>query len=413
MQVCLPFGENDCFELELADAAVIGVYTGGRSQPLSDPAGALTRALAQPLDFPPLCRALVPGDRVVLAVDGTVPQLSRMVERIVLVLLSANVEPADVTLLVSERPRRLFQDPRSALPPGVREAIAICRHDPAQEDRLGYLATTAGGQRIYLNRCLVEADFVVPVARVGFDPLLGYRSATGALFPGFSDEPTIKRLQRRLPTPAVRADAEVIRRETEEVSWLLGLQFAVEVLDGGGDRVIDVCAGALDSLAQRVPRVVDKQWQINVDAQAETVVASINGGASGASFADFGSALEAAAAAVKPGGRVLLLAQVSGPLQAGMQWFVEAEEPNEVFPLLHRHRPDDCVAAYQLAAAVKKAKVYWLSGLDGNQVEDLFMVPVESAAEAQRVVKDAETCLFLGNAHRMCVAANDRNESHG
>ena len=52
--------------------------------------------------------------------------------------------------------------------------VTFRTHDPDDRANLAYLATTAGGRRVYLDRDLTDADFVLPVGRLAYDPLLGY-----------------------------------------------------------------------------------------------------------------------------------------------------------------------------------------------------------------------------------------------
>ena len=59
----------------------------------------MDRALAQPLEFPPLAQAAVPGDKVVLALDRGVPQAATIVARTIAALLSAGVTPQSITLV--------------------------------------------------------------------------------------------------------------------------------------------------------------------------------------------------------------------------------------------------------------------------------------------------------------------------
>ena len=75
-----------------------------------------------------------------------------------------------------------------ALPEGV--ALAI--HNPADRKQLAYLASTSEGRRVYLNRLLTDADVVVPVGRLGYDAVLGYRGPWGLIFPGLSDQETAR-----------------------------------------------------------------------------------------------------------------------------------------------------------------------------------------------------------------------------
>ena len=63
-------------------------------------------------------------------------------------------------------------------------------HDPADRRKLAYLATTGAGRRVYLNRTLVDADFVIVLSGRDYDPLTGYAGAEVAVFPALSDEET-------------------------------------------------------------------------------------------------------------------------------------------------------------------------------------------------------------------------------
>src|SRR5690606_33190636 len=106
---------------------------------------------------------------------------------------------------------------------------------------LGYLASTKAGRRIYLNRALTEADVVVPVGALGFDPVLGYRGPWSTLFPGLSNAET-QQAERRSAAGSGRRGS--VLEESAEVSWLLGSLFHVGVLPGvGGSGAAGVIAG--------------------------------------------------------------------------------------------------------------------------------------------------------------------------
>ncbi len=70
-------------------------------------------------------------------------------------------------------------------------------HDPDDRAQIAYLASTKEGRRVYLNRLLTDADVVVPVGRLGYDPILGFRGPWSLLFPGLSDRETLRGLRDR------------------------------------------------------------------------------------------------------------------------------------------------------------------------------------------------------------------------
>src|SRR5258708_5996721 len=86
-------------EIDVAAANVVTVRRDAPAPALSDPAAAVRAALEQPLDFPPLRRALTPDDQVVIAVDEQVPQLPRLLVPILEHVRSAGVAAEAITLL--------------------------------------------------------------------------------------------------------------------------------------------------------------------------------------------------------------------------------------------------------------------------------------------------------------------------
>ena len=70
---------------------------------------------AQPLGFPPLGRAIVPGDKVVLALDGNVPRVADLVAATVEALVDGGVNASEITILQAEAEGAGSSDPRSTL----------------------------------------------------------------------------------------------------------------------------------------------------------------------------------------------------------------------------------------------------------------------------------------------------------
>ena len=67
-----------------------------------DPAEAIKRALAEPLDFPPLAAGMVPGDRVAIAVDDAMPCVAEVVRGAVESLQEAGVEPQAISIVTTD-----------------------------------------------------------------------------------------------------------------------------------------------------------------------------------------------------------------------------------------------------------------------------------------------------------------------
>jgi nickel-dependent lactate racemase len=395
MRVGIAYG-HDHLELEVADRQLVRVRRQPIAPALEDPAAAVRAALEQPHRYPPLRRALTPDDHIVIIVDERVPQLARLLTPILEHIVRALIPPDCITLLCAPTDSR--QPWIDELPDAFQE-VHVEMHDPADRRHLSYLATTRRGHRIYLNRTAVDADQLVVLSRRSYDPLLGYAGAHGAIYPAFSDEETIRASWDHLSTASPdRASGFPMRQEAEEVAWLLGAPFLVQIIEGADNDVSHVVAGSLESGAEG-QRLLDARWRVEVEERADTVVLGVGGDPAQHRFADMAQALACAERVVKPNGRIILLSASEPVLGTAGDLLCQADDAATALGLLREHRPADSAGAFQWANAVQRAKIYLLSRLPSETAEDLFTVPLENARQVQRLVSEG-TCLMLPDAHK-------------
>ena len=383
-------------EVEVPAANVVAVHRADIAPPLSDPAAAVRNALEEPIDFPPLRRALTPDDHLVIVVDERTPQLPRLLVPILEHVGSVGV-PAEAITLVCLPPssgQRWLDD--------IPDAFADMRvevHQPGDRRKLAYLATTKQGRRVYLNRTAVDADQSIVLTRRSYDPLLGYAGAESALFPGLSDETTQQALATDLQTRAPGPGLWSVQREAAEIVWLLGAPFFVQVIEGSGDTIAHVIGGpAASSSAGR--QLLDARWRIRVDEPADVVIAGLASGAP-ISGEDIARAFFTAARVAKSGGRIVVFTDAAPQLGPGIETIGRREDPTAALQLLMKERPADLAAAYMWATAAQHARLYLLSGLPLEVVEGLFATPLAHASEVQRLLTSDSTCLLLPDAHKM------------
>jgi hypothetical protein len=68
------------------------------------------------------------------------------------------------------------------------------------------------------------------------------------------------------------------------------------------------------------------------------------------------------------------------------------QDPEELLKPLRREPTIDSVEFAQLIQALRRVRVYLLSQLPGELVEELGMIPVSDSAELQRLVSTIEGC---------------------
>jgi nickel-dependent lactate racemase len=401
-QIDLVFAEER-LAVELPDQSLIGASREPPAPALADPVAAVRAALEAPLGFPPLRQALTPDDHVAVVVDEHLPRLADLLAPVLDYLFRAGIQPEAVTLLCP--PSTSSQGWLDDLADDFQE-VHVEVHDPSNRRQLSYLAMTRQGRRLYVNRTAVDADQLVVLTGRGYDPLLGYSGAEGALYPALCDDATRQELFERLSMAAPGDRSWPLLREAAEVTWLLGVPFFIQVIEGTGDDIAHVVTGVAETSAEG-QRLLDARWRVTVPHLADLVVAGLGGDPARQDFADLARALAAAARVVKPDGRIILLSRCRPSLNAGGELLRQAESPQQAHDLLRQHRPADMPAAFQWAHAVQRARTYLLSGLPPETAEELFTFPLDHPGQVQRLLDTGGSCLFLPDAHKTLALPED------
>jgi nickel-dependent lactate racemase len=403
MTLSLSYGIDSALELPDAGEQVAHVGRPG-TVGLADPQAETARVLAEPLDFPPLSQTAIPGDHVVLALDAQVPQAASVVAAIIEQLTTAGVEPKDICLLRS--PLDLAGDPLAKVPEKMRGEIAVEVHDPTDRKRLSYLAATRGEHRVYLNRSLTDADVVLPLGVLRFDPVFGYHGVSTGLYPMFSDTETQTRFWGKALVPSSPGETAKARAECDEVGWLLGVQFVVQVIAGARETASHILAGEARSVFAAGCGLVDQTWEVTIPRQAKLVVATVCGPAVGQTWQSLARALAVASTCVADGGSIVLCTALGtelGKLGPALSSLAGGENHESLLKRMLKHPSEDSFAATEIIKALTRSKVFLISGLEPQVVEDLGLAPVRDGAEVARLVERTGEHLVLENAPHLRI----------
>jgi lactate racemase len=384
--------QDEQIEFDVSTEALVGSWQGPSGLEPERVGDVLRDALEHPLDFPALRQMMVPGDRVAIALDGSLTGAQPILLALKKVFDEVGVSASDVTVVAT--PKSSFE-----LAQDLPEGMTLVVHDPSNREGLAYLAATKEGRRIYLNRHLTDADVVIPVGRVGFDPVVGYKGPWSVLFPDLSQEATRLSYRERLAadpphwlTPPCRLD------EPFEVSWLLGTQFHLAFVPGLAGPA-GILAGLAESVRDQAIRAVNDNWIFHASDRAECVVAGIGAPGARTGLSELVDGLVTASRLVHQGGKIIALSRARGSIGLSFQRLRDAADSGTFSQALRGHESDaDSVAGRRLAQVLAWADVYLLSGLDHQSVEDLSMVPLDRNRDAGRLVAAARSCLLVSQA---------------
>jgi hypothetical protein len=391
MRVSVEF-QDEHLELDVPSDRLVGSWRGpGRIAP-EETAAAVRDALEHPLDFPPFRQMVVPGDRVAIALDASLTGVGPVLQVLDEILRQAGVEGRDVTVVATPEGHAGVA---GSLPP----SMALETHDPGDAKRLAYLATTKEGRRIYLNRRLTDADVVIPVGRLGYDPTLGYRGPWGVIFPSLSNHETRASYRRRIPEdPPGRVFPPPRLDESFEVNWLLGTRFHLGLVPGVAGPA-EIAAGLAESVRDRGIEAIDRLWCFQPPARADCVVVGIGASGRHAGIDELVEGLATGSRLVRQGGKIVALSRARGSIGPSLQRLIEAGETENAAAALRGHESDaDSVAGRRLAQVLAWADVYLLGELDRQIVEDLSMIPLDHVDDARRLVARSPSCMLVSQA---------------
>jgi nickel-dependent lactate racemase len=397
MLLSLNYGYSGRFACEVDPGRVVVFHPGPPAR--EKLAGEVRTALLAPLDFPPLEQLCIPGDRVTLVLDRHTPAAETLIAEMWAIFEQRGVGPGGLHIMQPVALDGLtLPDPRKGLPEAIRDQVRWTIHDPTDEKLHAYLATTARGERVYLNREATDADVVLSVGTIAYDPVLGVRGTSSVFYPGLSTTDAITRARGEGHSELGPNDERPLRQSIDEIAWLLGTQFTVQVIPGVGTSAAAVLAGATDSVLRQGKHLLEELWSVRLPQRAEVVVVAIDADCAGHGWDQLGAALVTARNLVSKGGKVVVLSELAAEPGDGLNLIRQHRSPRNALQPIRRQAPLDMIPATQLASAADWSHIYLLSKLAGDVVDELFMTPLDNEREIERLLGGSAPCAFIGSA---------------
>ena len=338
-------------------------------------------AFEQPLDYPPLAEAIFPGDQVAIALHPDVPSGSQVAQAVIAYLGAQGIEAADLTL-VTARPLE------GAAPQSGGAEMSVVVHDREDEQAVSYLAANQAGQPVKINRCLFDADVIIPIT------CRDQAAALPDIYPEFSHAETIQRYEQE---PENRdAQQGEIRLANEH----LGLFIALNIVGGPGDEVRSVLFGEKEQVDRAAEAQASQIWSVPPQAEVPLVIATIEDEPGNQTWEQFFRAL-VAADEISPGdGQIVICTELDEPPDEETCDLLAL--PFEAELTVESNLAGASANTRQRVVQILRERQFFLqSRLRAESVEDLGLGPIESPAEFQRLVQRADRGLLLRDAHKV------------
>jgi nickel-dependent lactate racemase len=300
----------------------------------------------------------------------------------------AGVPDKDVMVvfgLGSHRPHTP-EEHRQLVGPDIADRVTCI--DPVP-DQMVYVGTTSRGTPIEAFRPVVEADVRIALANVEPHYFAGYSGGNKSLVPGICSLNTIKHNHAMMVDPQARTgllDGNPVREDLEEGAALIGLDFILNVILGENHQIVAAAAGHPIQAHRWACQVVEHLSITPVHQLADLVIVGAGGYPKDINMYQAQKALDNAAAAVRPGGVIIWVAECPEGLgHATFEKWILNSSPDEILDRIQTDFELGGHKAAAIASVLKRAQVFLVSALPAELVTACGLTPhssIQSALEA-------------------------------
>jgi nickel-dependent lactate racemase len=329
MKTWFAFGKSG-LTLDLPDGFCYQVLEARSAVPLPDPAAAIESALDGPVAGPPL-EQLAQGKKsaAISVCDITRPAPNRQILPPLLARLEAAGIPREaITILIATGLHRPATEPEIGEICGewAAGAYRVANHHARELAEHCYLGETASGTPVFIDQRFVSADLHITLGFIEPHLMLGFSGGRKLVAPGLAAQETIKVLH----SPKFMRDSRAVEgsnegnplhRELLEIAGMARHDFLVDVAlgraavvdrrySGAGQRPIAaVFAGEPVAAHRKGAEFVSRVMLETLDEPVDAVITTAAGYPLDLTFYQAVKGITAASHIVKPGGRILLLAE--------------------------------------------------------------------------------------------------------
>ncbi|MFL2869631.1 MAG: lactate racemase domain-containing protein [Pirellulaceae bacterium] len=398
MQTDFSIGPNPAGIMSLNTPDGLRVITAnvGQNMPIVDLELAVQEALANPIDFVPLSQTVFPGDTVAIAVGPEVPATNELVMALLKCFEDTQVSMADITVVVpydGETAGRLKEAIASEF-----SSVGFQVHDSHDDEALAYLAASAAGDPIMVNRTLYDADIVIPVTTVRHDGMLGYNGGFDGLIPEYSDAATQLRVRGMIAAVGETDDSQR-RGDIRETAWLLGIQLSVRVVPDPNGGVVSILAGMGVQLDVAAEEDFKQACSVSPE-QAPLVIASVSGSAGADHWRSLANAAYAASQFVQANGVIVLLSDLNEPVGPATRFLADLDDESARRRVMESQESDQ-IAAMQLLRLRGVCRIYFCCGGRQDELEEIGIGFAADINEIENLSAEYDQCVVLHGADRV------------
>ena len=313
----MAFGKSG-LNLELPDGFDYRILEAKGAKALADSNGALDEALAHPIDSPSLGEQARGRRSAAISVcDITRPAPNRQtLPPILKILGEAGIPDAETKILIATGLHRAAtaEEIDEIVGPEIARRYPVLNHDARNLDEHRFLGESRRGTPAYIDRRYLDADLHITLGFIEPHLMLGFSGGRKLIVPGLAAQETIKvihspKFMREPMATEGSIDENPLHRELCEIAGMARHDFMLDVALARDRSIAGVFAGNALAAHRQGVRFVSATLLEQLDEPVDAVITSAAGYPLDLTFYQAIKGITAAHHILKPGGKILLLAE--------------------------------------------------------------------------------------------------------
>ncbi|RCS51881.1 DUF2088 domain-containing protein [Bremerella cremea] len=409
MSIATPFGDNARSECDIAPDLVLANLLAECSA-APDLKQTVLDGLTNPVGYPDLAQASVPGDVVLFVFGKEVGDYEPIAAAIVAYAQATGMNDRSFQFLLPHDTLSPIVERLKQVTAPLGEQAEVIVHQPQDQKANAFLTSTQENHAIILNRHLCDADLVVPIDVARSKGAFGYFGPYSSIFPTYSDIDTQKRWNSPLFVTRLPRRKRRIA-EVEEIRQLLGIVYNCLLIPARGGGYGAAIFGEASHVEREANRQLREFWEPHLPTMAGVVIALITGGQAGQTWENAARALANVEHLVRPDGAVILATEIRQRPGVAMSQMAESLEFTDFEAQMRKSRHEDSAIALQFARTLAQCKVYIRTALPEAVMDDLDMIPVQSDEECRKICEHYQDVVVVHDAQNMSVRVADSTAS--
>ena len=413
MKIQFPYGRDSFLALDLPDESVLYAHTQDAVEniPLPELPAAVTQALENPLNVPPLRECLMSDDHLVIPVAPEVPQIGTILQAVLDHVFSGALEhqPARVTILQTKTDEQIgaIRAALEVLPSRLQKRVTLTTHRPDKKEEMAFLGVSETNETLVIHRELFDAEFVLPIGFFLPKGTPGHAGIHTAIYPTFSDGETHKRFKDF--GPALHGSNQKLQRELEEetaeATRQLGVLCMLQVVPGvpspGSSGIARILAGDYRDVESDGYSLYREIWTNLSNHRPRVVLASVTGSES-MSWHWAMHALDCASKVADPDeGIIVLCSDLAGEFPRALEIYRQVQDLDPTEKFIRREELPEAALMVAGLRVIHDFRVFFVSNLDPDLLEEIGVFPLDGAGDLERLVKNSGSVTLLPDIQRM------------